>query len=234
MKRSIDIISTASLPAECLLQLQQHGFTTEVIPFIKTYSSVSAANIQRIRSLEKYMATAIFTSAHGVEAVAECLFHLPAWKIACINGKTKKTVEHYFDEQDIIATAPNAAALIKELDGKVQEPVLFFCGNLRLDTIPNWLKDTGTPFEEIQVYKTEFTPHDIQNKKPAAVLFFSTSTVESFFTINTLPAETLCFAIGETTAAALKQKISNEVIVSVQPDKTALTELVIKHYHEHS
>jgi uroporphyrinogen-III synthase len=180
------------------------------------------------------MATAVFTSAHGVEAVAECLFHLPTWKIACINGKTKKTAEHYFDEKDIIASAPNAAALIKELDGKIQEPVLFFCGNLRLDTIPNWLKDTGTQFEEIQVYKTEFTPHDIQNKKPAAVLFFSTSAVESFFSINTLPAETVCFAIGKTTAAALSQKLSNRIIVSAQPDKAALVELVINYYHEHS
>jgi len=222
------------LPAGCLQQLQQHGITTEVIPFIKTYSSVNAASIQRIRSLEKYMATAVFTSAHGVEAVAECLFHLPAWKIACISGKTRKTVEHYFDESDIIAAAPNAAALIKELDGKVQEPVLFFCGNLRLDTIPNWLKDTGMQFEEIQVYKTELTPQNIQTKNPAAVLFFSTSAAESFFTINTLPAETVCFAIGETTAAALKQKLPNRIIVSAQPDKTALIELVIKHYHEHS
>lgn len=234
MKRSIDIISTASLPAECLQQLQQHRFNTEVIPLIKTYSAVNTASIQRIRMLEKYKATAVFTSTHGVEAVAECLLHVPSWKIACISGKTKKTVASYFDEKDIIATAPNAEALVKDWEGKLEEPVIFFCGNLRLDTIPQWLKSNGVQFEEIQVYKTELTPREIKTQNPHAALFFSTSAVESFFSMNSMPADTVCFAIGETTEAALRQKTNNRIVVAENPDKRSMIQLVINYYHEHS
>ena len=236
MKNNIEIISTASLPVECLQQLQQHGINVDVIPFIKTYESVSVANSQRIRSLEKYKATAIFTSAHGVEAVAGSLLHPPAWKFACINGNTKKTVAHYFDEDDIIAEGPDAASLADELLPRIDKdaPVVFFCGNRRLDILPQRFKDAGIKLEEIEVYKTDYTPETIGDKNVSAVLFFSTSAVDSFFSVNTLSAETICFAIGNTTAAALKEKVQNKIVICDQPGKKELTELVIKYYNEHS
>ena len=70
MSKPIDIVSTASLPGECLQLLQANGINAEIIPFIKTYPSVSSGNILRIRSFENYAATAVFNSVHGVEAVA--------------------------------------------------------------------------------------------------------------------------------------------------------------------
>jgi uroporphyrinogen-III synthase len=236
VKNNIEIISTASLPVECLQQLQHQGINVNVIPFINTYESVSVANSQRIRSFEKYKATAIFTSAHGVEAVAGSLLHPPAWKFACINGNTKKTVARYFDEGDIIAEAPDANTLADELLPRIdrEAPVLFFCGNRRLDILPQRFKDAGIKLEEIEVYKTDYTPETISDTNVSAVLFFSTSAVDSFFSVNTLNTETICFAIGNTTAAALREKVLNKIVIAGQPGKKELTDLVIKYYHEHS
>ena len=234
MKQNIDIISTASLPDEGLQRLAQHGFHTEVIPFINTYSSVSLSNIQKIRALEKYKATVIFSSAHGVEAVAGCLLHTPAWKIACISGQTQKTVEKYFESPDIIAAAPDAAQLAEALLNLAEEPVIFFCGSRRLDILPDHFKKAGIGLQEIEVYRTDLTPTQINSSNAKAVLFFSTSAVESFFTVNALPESTICFAIGNTTAAALKQKVNNEIQIADKPGKKEMIDLVIKYYHEHS
>lgn len=195
---------------------------------------MTAGAAQRIKELEKYKATAVFTSVHGVDAVAECLLFSPSWKYACISGATKNAVERYFDEKDIIASAKNATLLAEELVKEPYEPVLFFCGNRRLDIIPDKLKQGGIEFEEIQVYKTDLTPQKLDMANTDAVLFLSTTAVESFFMLNTMPDKTACFAIGETTAAAIKQKVGNKVMVADQPGKKEIVDLVIKYYHEHS
>jgi uroporphyrinogen-III synthase len=58
--------------------------------------------------------------------------------------------------------------------------------------------------------------------------------VESFFLKNTLGKDTLCFAIGNTTADVLRKKTGNKIIIADNPGKKEMTELVIQYYHEHS
>ena len=112
--------------------------------------------------------------------------------------------------------------------------MLFFCGNRRLDILPDRLKNAGIRFEEIEVYKTELTPQEVRHKSADAILFFSTTGVESFFSLNTIPEGAVCFAIGDTTAAALQQKVRNKIVVAEAPGKKELIDLVIKHYHGYS
>lgn len=233
MKDKIHIISTASLPAECLQRLKQQGFEAEVIPFIRTYPFVSEANRLRIKKLEEQNATVVFTSVHGVTAVAEHIDHKVNWRIACIAGATLEAVTKHFDESKVIATAPDATQLAKELTGHIGGPVVFFCGNKRLDIIPLQLLAAGIIVEEIVVYHTELTPQPARPNADA-IMFFSGSAVESFFLKNTLGKDTVCFAIGNTTADALRKKAGNKIIIAGNPGKKEMTELVIQYYHEHS
>ena len=227
------IVSTAGLSPDQVELFRNAGLEIHSLRFIETRISVSREAGERIRELQNKNETVVFTSAHAVKALITILTREPEWKTACIGGATKETLEWHYPSIPIIATAPNAKELAESLIKEVKGRVAFFCGNRRLDTLPHLLRDNSIEVEEIQVYETHLTPVRI-HREPAAVLFFSTSAVESYFQLNTLPAEAVCFAIGETTAEALKQKAANKIITASHPGKNEVVELVIKYYHEHS
>ncbi|BDB52160.1 uroporphyrinogen-III synthase [Flavobacterium ammonificans] len=105
----------------------------------------------------------------------------------------------------------------------------FFSGNLRKETLPLALKNTGIEFNEIEVYETQLKPHKIKEAVDA-ILFFSPSGVESYLKNNTIKKE-LCFCIGETTAEALENKhIKNIVIAEFPSVENVITE-VKEYYH---
>ena len=105
----------------------------------------------------------------------------------------------------------------------------FFSGNLRKETLPLALKNTGIEFNEIEVYETQFKPHKIKEAVDV-ILFFSPSGVESYLKNNTIKKE-LCFCIGETTAEALENKhIKNIVIAEFSSVENVITE-VKEYYH---
>ena len=71
------------------------------------------------------------------------------------------------------------------------------------------------------VYNTIEKPHPV-NKNYNGVLFFSPSAVHSFFTGNQAAEGTVFFAIGETTAKAVKNYCGNQIITSDMPAKDGL------------
>ena len=64
-------------------------------------------------------------------------------------------------------------------------------------------------------------PHKI-SKDYAGILFFSPSAADSFFLVNKAPGKTIFFAIGETTAAAIKKYTGNKIILADKPGKNEL------------
>ena len=232
-KDKIHIVSTALLPVEYLRRLEQQQIEAEVIPFIRTTPSVDEKDLQRIKRWEEREATVVFTSAHGVNAVAEHIDRKVNWRIYCIGGATLDAVIKHFDEDNVIATAPDAKQLVEKMISHVSGSVIFFCGNKRLDIIPREMEAAGITVDEIVVYHTELTPQRVK-KNADAVLFFSTSAVESFFEKNTLDKGTVCFAIGNTTADALRKRTDNKIELAENPSKNAMIDLVLKYYHENS
>lgn len=227
------IVSTAGLSSDQVELFRHAGLEIHPLRFIETRVSVSDITRERLKGLQHSKETVVFTSAHAVKAVITGLTRTPEWQVACIGGATRQELERHYPSIPVIATAANAKELAEILIKEVKGQVIFFCGNRRLDILPDLLRNNGIGVEEIQVYETDLTPGKI-HRDPAAVLFFSTSAVESFFQLNALPAETVCFAIGETTAGALKQKTKNKIITASHPGKKEVIELVIKYYHEHS
>ncbi|MCF3110361.1 uroporphyrinogen-III synthase [Niabella sp. CC-SYL272] len=158
----------------------------------------------------------IFTSANAVTAVAAALTNQPRWRVFCIEAATRKKVQELLPGTTISASAPNGAQLVKQIIGHAPDPVVFFCGNLRLDTIPDGLKQNAISCREKVVYKTIKTPVHIDQHYDG-ILFYSPSGVESFFSLNKISPETSAFSIGPSTTRALKKYTSN-IVEAAQPD----------------
>ena len=155
----------------------------------------------------------------------------PDWNFYCLGGTTKKIIADYFGENKIKSVANNANDLADEVIGNKQTSVVFFCGNIRRDELPDKLKQHHIAVEEVIVYETIETAQLIK-KNYDGILFFSPSAVNSFFSINQLPDQTIVFAIGNTTAYSIKEFCKNPVVISDQPDKESLLQTAIDYFEQ--
>lgn len=156
----------------------------------------------------------------------------PDWKVYCIGITTNKLVKHYFGETVLMGTATNAA----ELAGLIVEErktnkLCFFCGDQRREELPSILRNNGIRVQEVEVYQTKEVQHTLQ-KEYQGILFFSPSAVSSFFKSNQLPASTVLFSIGTTTANELNAHTKNNIVVSEFPGKDKLVNKMIDYFLE--
>lgn len=193
-----------------------HGIETATYAFIR----IDYADRDTLSpTLEKYADSqchAAFTSRHAAAAVAPVLndIKIDQWRIYCLEGATRREVKKYFADRQIAAMAPDAAALATRIiELNETKRLLFFCGNKRRDELPMALAQQGIEVEECQVYTTVLSPKKIEGQFDGAA-FFSPSAVESFFLVNELPGETVCFAIGNTTAAALHNLGRQNIVIA--------------------
>jgi len=226
------ILSTRPLPEAQLEKAAGKNILIDVIPFIQTTSLVSDELKENIASLSNQFLTAVFTSMNAVEAVGNYLHGKKTnWKVFCIGSSTKKIITEVFSENKIAGTAESASVLADVIiSHKNISSVTFFCGDKRRDELPEKLKQHGVFVQEIEVYKTLETANKIE-KKYDAILFYSPSAVNSFFSLNTIDSETKLFAIGKTTAAEIEKFSSNKIITADVPSKELLAEQAI-HYFE--
>jgi uroporphyrinogen-III synthase len=163
-----------------------------------------------------------FTSANAVAPFDYYLhpydtYYVVNWKIFCLAGKTKEAVLNSRTlEKNIVDTATHAKALAQKIVEHDVKELLFFCGTKRREELPTFLKAHNVTVHEVTVYETLEVP-TVHTKKIDGILFFSPSAVSSFFSVNKLDRKTICFAIGETTAAAIADFTDNKVITSEVP-----------------
>ena len=101
-----------------------------------------------------------------------------------------------------------------------------------MNILPENLKKHGVQLEELIVYKTRLTPKKL-DARPDAILFFSPTAVRSFFSLNELFPETAVFAMGTTTARALKENTGIPVIVSPEADKAYVLDMAMEYAGSH-
>jgi uroporphyrinogen-III synthase len=197
---------------------------------IETKTSIQHKDAAFIQALAQQKVLVLFTSAQAVEAVKNCLPDIvPDWQICCISGATRKAVASFLGEEKILASANDAIDLLKEMASVSAQDVVFFCGNKRLDTLPENLIARGFQLTEIEVYETKLTAPKLQEEYDG-ILFFSPSGVESYLIENRIPAEATLFSIGKTTAGFLANQANNEIIIAAQPDKNILVQTLIEFY----
>ena len=215
MSSPVQILSTKMLSPVLTEEAMQAGIEVHSVPFITTETIDDIFTREEVEQVALLTGTVVFTSTKAVEAVGAMVDKdIIQWDIYCIGHATKEAAEKYFGEGNIRGTADNATELagllVEESPG---ENIIFFCGNRRRDELPDILESEGIPVNDIVVYETVATPRKIL-KYYNGILFFSPSAVESFFSINTVTENSILFAIGNTTASALKKYTSNKIIIA--------------------
>jgi len=221
---------------ESLLRLPAYNdVDIDVIPFTAITTNLTESVQQQIKETLKQTAVVVFTSSNAIKAVASYLEEQqPDWTIFCIGITTYELAKEYFGADKLRQTAENATLLADKVIANIAtKEVTFFCGNLRRNELPDTLILNGIRVKEIVVYNTSLVPVGIE-KKYDAVLFFSPSAAESFFTNNKLSGETTLFVMGNTTAAAIKKYADNKIIIGDEPSRNNLVNKAIRFVLENS
>jgi uroporphyrinogen-III synthase len=230
---NIHILSTRPLPDPLIEDAEISGISIDIVPFIKTESTLSVEVQQEIQLVSTEKATVVFTSMNAVDAVVNFLDgHQPDWSIYCIGTATGRLVKEYFEEEKIAGTANDAAMLASLIvEDRFVDELIFFCGDQRRDELPAILKQHEVEVNEIVVYQTIALPQKIE-KPYHGILFFSPSAVQSFFQKNKAVEKTILFAIGNTTANEIKKFTTNTIITSDAPGKENLVKKMIEFFTE--
>ncbi|SFV27150.1 uroporphyrinogen-III synthase [Thermoflavifilum thermophilum] len=225
------LLFTREIHRDLLAEARQKGFDICCESFIETRPVEPSLIAGYLHEILPRPIHAIFTSAHAVEAVLPLVGKEKlSWTVFSLDGETRAAVLRYQPEIHLI-TAPNAALLAEQiisLPSHRQAEWYFFCGNRRLDILPQRLSQQGISLREIEVYDTRLTPKRIATIYDGYA-FFSPSSVESFFSLNRLTEPRPCFAIGETTAQALEHYAS-QVIVSPKPQTVFLLQTIYAYF----
>lgn len=204
----------------------------DVIPLIAIEPVKNEQLISSIVALKERALRVVFTSYNGVKAVWDILNQKPAdWNLYSIEGVTSRSVQEHFGADSLAATAYTGEELADEIlkDGDITG-VVFFCGDLRRDELPERLRSEGVSVTEIIVYTTVATPVKVE-KEYDAIVFFSPSSVYSYAAMNKVPKEAVCFAIGNTTANTIKNIVPNKVLIAQPPKKERVVEMLIEYYN---
>lgn len=233
MERPVNILCTRPIDQSLINSARSKGNFIEVLSFIETTPLKTITLQQEIEDALGSAATVVFTSMNAVEAVAAYLDgHQPQWKIYSIGTTTDQLINKYFGEGLVTGTAFNAADLAALIvKDSLAEKLIFFCGNQRRDELPAILRNNNIAVTEIEVYQTTAVPHKI-DKAYDGILFFSPSAAESFFSNNTVSPQTILFAIGNTTADAIKSFSDNKIIIADTAGKENLVKQMIAYFGE--
>ncbi len=230
------VLSTKKLEPLLVEQANQNGIEIIEQEFISVKPILSKEKQDEIMSWtqKEDLTTVVFTSANAVAAVKHYLPKNDAgplhWHVFCISGRTKNAVSTLINPEKIPATAQYGKDLAQKIIASGVKQIVFFCGNKRREELPVRLKDAGITVHEIIVYETVETPVTaIENID--AILFFSPSAVNSFFSANQLNANTVCFAIGHTTAEAIADFTCNTIITSEYTSQEMMLASLIKAYN---
>ncbi|MBG9376506.1 uroporphyrinogen-III synthase [Panacibacter sp. DH6] len=224
------ILCTRSIDNMLVYKAANNGIAIDNMNFVETEPVITDAVVNAITTLATENKTVVFTSMNAVDAVTNQLKGIPAWNIYCVGGITKETVFNFFGEKAVKGTAKNAKALAEKMmhTGGINE-VVFFCGDQRLDELPQTLAANGTSVQEVVVYKTTLLPKFV-SKDYDGIVFFSPSAVHSFFSDNTISTNVVLFSIGNTTTATIKTYSANKILTSEWPGKENMIEMVIEYY----
>lgn len=231
MRDKITILSTRPLETALLEAAKAKDIIIDIVSFIDI-SPVNTSGIkEEIKKVITQPANIVFTSMNAVQAVVNQLNgEQPAWNIFCIGNTTRALAAKYFGETSIRGTGNYGTELADVIVAhKEVKQVVFFCGDQRRDELPGKLRQHGVTVQEIIVYHTINTPHKV-NKSYDGILFFSPSAVQSFFHVNSVIPSAILFAIGHTTADAIKNFSSNTVLVSDKPGKDNLVKRMFEYF----
>jgi uroporphyrinogen-III synthase len=239
------ILSTRKLNSSAIRRAREDGFEIRESEFIRIQPRLDKNIVENFENLSEQGKSVlmIFTSANAVYALSEIfescsegrmqhLFDLTGnWKIACLAGRTAAAVRELFPTTGILAMGDDAAGLAREIISGYEPgtELVFCCGNQRRSELPELIADRGWHLHEMVLYETLASAVKLDESFDG-ILFFSPSAVHSFFSLNELPAGTVCFAIGDTTASAIRRHSGALMVVSSEASQEQILETVKSYF----
>ena len=220
-KKEFLIYSTKKL-SEIQKRLLPESVGIEDSDFIKIRFNRIAPKV-----IKKEIENVIITSKNGVESLLNSFVkqELQFKNIFCVGRRTKKLIQQKIGT--VTHSEKNAEKLAEFLSSTIKgQEVTYFCSDLRLDTLPTVLTENGIVVNEVEAYKTMYSPVNVREQF-SGVLFYSPSTVESYMQENT--SDKIAFCIGESTAKEARKHFEN-VQVAKLPTVESVLELVNLHY----
>jgi uroporphyrinogen-III synthase len=234
MENKINLLATRLLKKELISRAGKKGVNIQAIPFIDVQPVATPELGNEIRGLAGRPLTVMFSSANAARSIISLLGgERPDWKIYCLGGATRQACSAFFGEASIRGLAEKAeslGALVPQ--GQAAGDYFFFCGNQRRQELAQILKEKGISLEERIVYETRLTPHQLQATQDG-ILFFSPSAVSSYFSTNRPSPACVLFAIGPTTAEAIRSRSNNLLLVSPRTEEESLLTLAVTYFHHH-
>ncbi|MBC7904382.1 MAG: uroporphyrinogen-III synthase [Gemmatimonadaceae bacterium] len=227
---SVTILCTRPVDDSFVEAAAEVGIDLQILSFIDTEPVLTIETQQEIEHALTLSTAVVFTSMNAVEAVATLVDgEQPDWMVYCMGNTTKKLAEKYFGKDAVAATGEDASDLADSIIADDIGSVVFFCGDVRRNELPDKLEAEEIEVTEIVVYETIFTPHKI--KIPLnGLIFFSPTAVKSFFSVNKVAENTIIFAIGKTTASEVSKFCKNKIIIAAAPAKDQLVEEAITYF----
>lgn len=199
---------------------------------VLSFEVVGAAELQQALSHPERFGGVIITSPRAAEILADALagrersgdwYARPAYAVGPRTADILRTAgfEPVGEES---GTGTRLAEVIVE-SYRAELPLLFLAGDRRRPELPARLSGAEIAFEEITVYRTQ-TESPSPNVDAADWLaFFSPSGVEAWLRQETSSGARIA-AIGETTAAALREAGFEVDAVAQEPTPESLLEAV--------
>lgn len=232
MSARVNLLSTKRIEPLLVGQAAVRGIRIIIREFIRVEhkaNEILAEKVKKSTDASSY----VFTSINAVEALHKIVntynIALPrGMRVFATEGRTASRVRNAFPQFAIAGTAVKAGDLAQMIINARETDPVWFCGNLRRHELKKALEEKNISITEIEVYHTAPTPMQI-NEKFDGLVFFSPSAVSSFLENNRISNSMMCFAVGETTAEALKG-ITQNIKISTAASQEKMVELIIEHY----
>jgi len=179
------------------------------------------------KTIKNEIENVIITSKNGVESILNSFTkdELQFKNIYCVGRRTKRLIESRIGR--VVHAAKNAEKLAEFLSKEIKgQEVTYFCSDLRLDILPTILLKSGIRVNEVEAYKTMYSPVNVADDVNG-VLFYSPSTIESYLQKN--KPNKVAFCIGESTAKEARKHFE-KVEVANLPTVESVVELVSLHF----
>lgn len=217
--RTLKILSTKILSPELIRQTAGYMDISE-IEMIKINPIQTSEKHKEIEQWLNKKLPLIFTSSNAVEIILQVVKEkkivLGSPTIYSISGRTYDRLKQHFPNTSIIKGKDASELAAGILNDHVKE-IVFYCADIRRNELPDTLQKSNTLVHEVIVYNTIENPSKIEGSWDG-ILFYSPSGVRSFFKANQLSGNSVCFAIGETTANEIAQYTKNKIVKSQIPD----------------
>jgi uroporphyrinogen-III synthase len=216
------LLSTKVLSDAEIRQLEGAGWQ------IDQYNAISIEFLKTTVAPEEHLL--IFSSKNAVEGFFSSFskHNLSACRCLCVgNGAAGMLLERGMTVLEVFPTAKELAASLEK--NHPTDSFVYYCGNIRLDLIPDTLDGLGLPWKEATVYKTLLNPVK-WDQEYEAVVFFSPSAVRSYVALNPMGSAT-GYCIGKTTGAAL-EKYTHRILCPKTPDRKNLIDLLLSRGNE--